>query len=285
MTILLNAISAITAVIIFMPSGSFVLADDRHVSSLDSTVLFPDAYFRVNVDASTHSSTASSNQQTDNGIGRVYGKASVYPAFIQKLQQATGKIVNLEGYSHPFHDVDVEVQTSYLTESSVPHVDCLMGKGGIIKLNPLEESTLTAFYVHESTAEAHFETDDDELCIPCVKGRVIYFNGGLPHHTILKSGSGAVKLVGPFQLSTLKSVGIVVVTGPSISPSIAPSTPTSKASKSANPKATKSTPVAVTTTLQVQEMKSGGSSVSPLFGLATIVALAVGVGSLFFLSY
>jgi len=267
------------------------LADDRHVSSLDITALFPDAYFRVNVDASTHSSTASNNPQTDNGIGRVFGKASVYPAFIQKLHQATGKIVNLEGYSHPFHDVEVEVQTSYLTKSSVRHVDTLFeGEGGIIKLNPLdlEESALTAFYVHESTAEAHFETDDDELCIPCVKGRVIYFNGGLPHHTILKSGSGAVKLVGPFQLSTLESVWSFPPT-PSPTPSptpgkYTPPTPTSKASKRANPKAAKSTPSGVTAaTLQVQQMKSGGSSVSPLFGLATLVALAV--GSLFFFSY
>ena len=261
------------------------MADDRHVSSLDITALFPDAYFRVNVDASTHSSTASNNPQTDNGIGRVFGKASVYPAFIQKLHQATGKIVNLEGYSHPFHDVEVEVQTSYLTKSSVRHVDTLFeGEGGIIKLNPLEESALTAFYVHESTAEAHFETDDDELCIPCIKGRVIYFNGGLPHHTILKSGSGAVKLVGPFQLSTLESVWSFPPT-PSPTPGkYTPPTPTSKASKSANPKAAKSTPCSVTAaTLQVQQMKSGGSSVSPLFGLATIVALAV--GSLFFFSY
>ena len=67
---------------------------------------------------------------------------------------------------------------------------------------------MTAFYVQKqkATADAHFETDDDEMCIPYVEGSAMYFNGGLPHHTIFKS-SGAVKLVGPFLLSTLESVG------------------------------------------------------------------------------
>ena len=61
--------------------------------------------------------------------------------------------------------------------------------------------------MHEATADSHFETDDDELCIPFVEGSAVYFNGGLPHNSIVKSGT--VKLVGPFLLSSLESVGSV----------------------------------------------------------------------------
>mmetsp|Transcript_5740 Transcript_5740/g.8821 ORF Transcript_5740/g.8821 Transcript_5740/m.8821 type:complete len:227 (+) Transcript_5740:239-919(+) len=194
MRILLNA--AIAAAI--MPSVHVVVvADDRHVSTLDSTRLFPGADFKDDIDAATQSSDASNNRQSYDS--KVYGKASVFPAFIRKMQQATGRSVDLpEGYS--FHDV--EVQTLYLTETSVRHIDAR-----VEGMTPLEDSdeSLTAFYVQESTADAYFETDDDELCIPYVEGSAIFFNGGLPHHSIVKSG--AVKLVGPFLLSTLESVG------------------------------------------------------------------------------
>jgi len=199
MRILLNA----TIAAAIMPSVRVVEADDRHVSSLDSTHLFPGADFNVDIDAATQSSDASYNSKV---FDRVYGKASIFPAFIRKMQQATGRIVNLpEGYS--FHDV--QVQTLYLTESSVRHIDARVEEKGDynIKMTPLEDSdeSLTAFYVQASTADAYFETDDDELCIPYVEGSAIYFNGGLPHQSIVKSG--AVKLVGPFLLSTLESVG------------------------------------------------------------------------------
>ena len=168
------------------------------------------------------------------------------------MQQATGRIVNLpEGYS--FHDHDV--QTLYLTESSVRHTDVRVeGR------TPLEDSdeSLTAFYVQEATADAYFETDDDELCIPYVEGSAIYFNGGLPHQSIVKSG--AVKLVGPFLLSTLESV---MGSEPCSTP------PSSKASK--GPKAGK-----VSSSLQVQQMKSSGSGSSlPLTSLVGICLVSI----------
>eukprot|EP00986_Skeletonema_menzelii_P004126 scaffold1371_cov132-Skeletonema_menzelii.AAC.7 len=74
------------------------------------------------------------------------------------------------------------------------------------------DGSLIAFYVHESTANAYFQTDDDELCIPFVEGSAVYFNGGLPHSSIVKSG--AVKLVGPFLLSSLESVGLAAAPPP-----------------------------------------------------------------------
>mmetsp|Transcript_13060 Transcript_13060/g.16649 ORF Transcript_13060/g.16649 Transcript_13060/m.16649 type:complete len:308 (-) Transcript_13060:198-1121(-) len=299
MRILLNA--AIAAVI--MPWVRVAVADDRHVSCLDRTRLFPDIDYSVKVDAATQSSDASNNRQPHDG--KIYGKALVFPAFIRKMQQATGRIVNLpDGYS--FHDV--HVQTLYLTESSVRHTDVRVeGR------TPLEDSdeSLTAFYVQESTADAYFETDDDELCIPYVEGSAIYFNGGLPHQSIVKSG--AVKLVGPFLLSTLESVGggggycgmdyddarkceqycdsncsdcgdlppcpvgencIYVaepecVEPPSLSPSESPAVSSSKSSK--GPKAGK-----VSSSLQVQQMKSSGSGSSlPLTSLVGICLVSI----------
>ena len=197
------------AIATFMP-GVRVFADDRHVSPLDSTRLFPDADFRLDVDAATHSSdTSFSGLCDDLADGRVYGKASVFPAFIRKLQQATGKIVNLpKGYSFHFHDA--QVQTLYLTESSPHHVDARMIEGTVPVDREDSDGSLIAFYVQESTADAYFQTDDDELCIPFVEGSAVYFNGGLPHNSIVKSG--AVKLVGPFLLSSLESVGMILRT-------------------------------------------------------------------------
>ena len=53
----------------------------------------------------TQSSDASNNRQSYDS--KVYGKSSVFPAFIRKMQQATGRIVNSsKGYS--FHEVQVQ---------------------------------------------------------------------------------------------------------------------------------------------------------------------------------
>mmetsp|Transcript_2490 Transcript_2490/g.3798 ORF Transcript_2490/g.3798 Transcript_2490/m.3798 type:complete len:293 (+) Transcript_2490:224-1102(+) len=271
-----------------MPSVSVASASARHghVSSLDSTHLFPDADFRVDIDAATHSSDASNNGQSYDS--RAYGKASVFPAFIRKMQEATGKIVNLpEGYS--YHDA--QVQTLYLTESSRRHTDSRIE--GMTSLNPNDpDGSLTAFYVQESTADAYFDTDDDEVCIPFVEGSAIYFNGGLPHRSIVKSG--AVKLVGPFLLKGLEAVGVgssptrIPTRPPTGPPTRSPTTPpttfptasptTSKASKV---KASKAPKVAVgesTSTLQVQKMTSGGSSVpqTSLAGVWLVSLLSLG---------
>ena len=92
----------------------------------------------------------------------------------------------------------------YLTESSPRHTDVRIKGMAPVDSQDSDES-LVAFYVHEATAGAYFQTDHDDLCIPYVEGSAIYFNGGLPHSSIVKSG--AVKLVGPFLLSSLESVG------------------------------------------------------------------------------
>ncbi len=278
---------AIAIALAIMPSVSVASASARHghVSPLDSTRLFPDADFRVDIDAATHTARAFDNgQRYDND--RAYGKAAVFPAFIRKMQEVTGKIVNLpEGLS--YHDA--QVQTLYLTGSSRRHTDSRIE--GMTPLNPNEpDGSLTAFYVQESTADAYFDTDDDGMCIPYVEGSAIYFNGGLPHNSIVKSG--AVKLVGPFLLSSLEAVGggfpppsalpsalptSIPSAAPSKAPSVLPSTspvpptPGTKSSKRRK-KAT------ATSTLQVQKMTSGGSS---LAGVGVWVISLMSLGAFF----
>ena len=127
MKILSNAVVFIAAAIAATPSA--VVADVRHVSSLESTHLFPDVDFQVDIDAAeqSHSPDPCSNKQ-----GRRVGKAWVYPAFIQKLQQATGNTINLPGSSFE----EVEVQTLYITETTNRHVDSkreVDGDGGNVK--------------------------------------------------------------------------------------------------------------------------------------------------------
>ena len=187
-------VNAVIAATIMSSKRIGVVADDRHVKQLDSTHLFPDADFRVDVDAAS-TSDASSNRQYQYDDGRVYGRASVFPPFIRKMQQVTGKIVSLpEGQ---------QVHTLYLTESSPRHIDeRVNGKGPVDHEDT--DGSLVAFYVQKTTADAYFVIDDDELCIPFVEGSAVYFNGGLPHNSIVKSG--AVKLVGPFLLSSVEKV-------------------------------------------------------------------------------
>ena len=251
--------NAIAAAI--MQSVSVAGARHGHVSPLDSTRLFPDADFRVDIDPAIHSSDAPNNGLVD---GRAYGTASIFPTFIRKMQQATGKVVHLpEGYSYHV----AQVQTLYLTESSVRHTDSSL-EGPLNSSDP--NGSLTAFYVQESTADAYFDIDDDEMCIPFVEGNVIYFNGGLPHNSVVKSG--AVKLVGPFLLQGLKSVGFDEKTP-------AP-TKNSKSSKTRAPKARKAP--ANLSTLQVQKMTSGGSYVTQTslagvgFWLVSLMSLSLG---------
>jgi len=123
--------------------------------------------------------------------------------------------INSDIVSAIFHDADEggasfqEVQTLHLTKTSARHVDCTMTvEGDKVTSHPLEKSDgLTSFYVQQAD-DAYLETDDDELCIPLVEGSAVSFNGGLPHRTVVKSGS--VKLVGPFFLSSFASVGMLL---------------------------------------------------------------------------
>ena len=152
---------------------------------------------------------------------------------------------------------------------------------------------MTAFYVQKATADAHFETDDDEMCIPFVEGSAMYFNGGLPHHTVLKS-SGAIKLVGPFLLSTMESVGDPCAPGapspkpprcfPTQSPIDPPpptqapvttSTSTMQTAKSAKSRAPKSSKSPGGGGIITSQLKSDGSSLAPIAGVTTVASIVI----------
>lgn len=189
------SIATVAAITALAPSAAN--ADDRHVRFLDSAHLFPEANY--------HTSDTTDNLSSDRSThGRTYGSAVVFPLFMRKIQRMAG-IDAIDSSDAPaalandapFH----EVQTLLLTKSSQYHVDRTRDGKPVTK-----SDGNVGFYVEKSTAEgSYFDTDDDELCIPIVEGSVVYFNGGLSHRTIVNSGS--VKLIGPFLLSTLKSVG------------------------------------------------------------------------------
>jgi hypothetical protein len=196
-------------------SSGDVAAIDRHVVSFESSRLFPDADFFGDIDATKQSSDASDNPSRvhSEDANRSYGRIIAYPSFIQKMQKSMLGNINSDIVSAIFHDADEggasfqEVQTLHLTKTSSRHVDCTMTvEGDKITSHPLKESDgLTSFYVQQAD-DAYLETDDDELCIPLVEGSAVSFNGGLPHRTVVKSGS--VKLVGPFFLSSFANVGM-----------------------------------------------------------------------------
>ena len=195
-----------------------VAAIDRHVVSFESSHLFPDADFVGDIDPTKQSSDASDNPSRGNladAASRSYGRIIAYPSFIQKMQKSMLGSINPDIFSAVFHDADAddapfqEVQTLHLTKTSARHVDCTMTvEGDKITNHRLKKSDgLTSFYVQQAD-DAYLETDDDELCIPLVEGSAVSFNGGLPHRTVVKSGS--VKLVGPFFLSSFASVGMLL---------------------------------------------------------------------------
>lgn len=60
------------------------------------------------------------------------------------------------------------------------------------------------FYVLNDNPYAYFELNDEELCIPIVKGNFITFNGHSLHRTVIDDGS--VDLLGPFDVQRVKCV-------------------------------------------------------------------------------
>jgi hypothetical protein len=180
---------------------AIVAADDRHVARFDVTKLFPGADFRVDADPALQSSNWDEDRaHTGQNSGRTYGSVDLFPAFIQKIQRAMNMAVNIADAAF------YKVQMVHITRSSSRHTDRVREViGDSVRTIPVKKSeATTAFYVQEASSDAYLETDDGELCIPFVEGSAVHFDGQLPHQVIVPSG--AIKLLGPFQLSTLRSV-------------------------------------------------------------------------------
>ncbi len=166
---------------------------DRHVKSMTATQLFPGEKFGIEVDASEKSWGEIVTTRGD----RSFGSAWLGNSFIQEMQEFAG--VNSPDPVSSSGDVLHNMRMTRLVQTSEWHTDVIVGGGGRVSAGSSQ-----GFYVLNDNPDAHFEMNDDELCIPVVKGTFVTFNGRTPHHTVITDGF--VDLLGPFDLHSLKCV-------------------------------------------------------------------------------
>lgn len=125
--------------------------------------------------------------------GKTTGIVSLKPAFVASIKSKAGLA--------PFHE-RASVQTTFLSSSSVRHVDKLpFNEEGIRP--PVPKGEQVGFVPLETNDDAYFDVDNE--CIPIREGNLVQFDGHLPHHTVVNSGS--VSLLGPFHTKTMHNVG------------------------------------------------------------------------------
>lgn len=104
-----------------------------------------------------------------------------------------------------------QIRYKTITKTTSPHQDrrvtkegapVVPGEVGFVFLNSNPHATFV-----------HGDVDDPQsqktTVVPVEEGKLVVFPGSVPHHTVVESG--AVKLAGPFLLSTLEPVGSVGV--------------------------------------------------------------------------
>lgn len=133
---------------------------------------------------------------------RYFGSAWLGSSFLRQMQQHAG--VDLSSSSSEKDVVDTSDDTilhkmkmTHIVKSSPWHTDVMV-----------EERSTTpkqvGFYLLNDNPRAYFETKDDDLCIPIIKGSFITFNGRRPHHTVIMDGH--VDMLGPFDVFSAKGV-------------------------------------------------------------------------------
>ncbi len=166
---------------------------DRHVKSIAAPHLFPGAQYGIEVDASEKSWGEIATTRKDRSFGRAWlGKS-----FLREMREFAG--VNSPDLVSSSGDVFYNMRMTHIVETSPLHTDAIVDGGGRVSAGLSQ-----GFYVLNDNPHAYFETNDDELCIPIMKGNFITFNGHRPHRTVIIDGS--VDLLGPFDLHSLKCV-------------------------------------------------------------------------------
>ena len=122
--------------------------------------------------------------------GKFRGKARLSLLFLNTLQEKVG-ISSVVGDTPPI------INLTTMTESSTRHVDCYLS-------GRQERPEHVGFVFLNTNPDAHFV--HGESTVPIVEGRMVLFDGGIPHNTIVNSGS--VKLLGPFDAKDFTAVGI-----------------------------------------------------------------------------
>lgn len=179
------------------------------VRPLSGINLFPQGNYHVDINAA-HENAANGlgSLYGSHGLSRAYGTVSLFPKALTRIQEELGDVVMM----NPVVSNAVrQVQTLRLTQTSARHTDCEMD-GSHKKIISMKPNALqTGFLFQNTNEDAYFETDDGGLCIPVVEGNFVYFDGRMPHRSVVKSGH--IDMFGPFLLSgqALSSVAMALV--------------------------------------------------------------------------
>ena len=193
---------------------------DRHVKSMASTHLFPEVNFGIIVDATEMSAfegldtygrpfgfadltNSPSTSYVKPREDRYRGISWLGASFLREMQEFAGIDLASPGVVDTSDDNSFyKMKMTHIVKSSPWHTDGIEGNR-----RGFRESWPVGFYVLNDNPHAFFEIDDDELCIPVVKGHFVTFNGNKPHHTVITDGS--VDLLGPFDLKGVKCVELL----------------------------------------------------------------------------
>ena len=130
--------------------------------------------------------------------GKTIGLAAIEPAFKIFLKSRAG----VNPFSPYENEGTAMVQMTHLTKTSRFHADHLPPDEKGVR-NPVPKGSRVAFLPTETNHDAYFEVNG--MCLAIEKGRLIEFDGSCPHRTVVNSGS--VHLLGPYEVTTMMSVG------------------------------------------------------------------------------
>ena len=214
-----STIAIIGAIVLSFGTESAMGASlvDRHVKSMTNTHLFPGRDFGIIVDATekcaaegldsygrpfgfadlTNSPSTSYVKPRED---RYRGMSWLGASFLRKMQEFAGVDLASPGVVDTSDDdVFYKMKTTHIVKSSPWHIDGIEGSK-----QQFRESWPVGFYILNDNPDAFFEFDDDELCIPIVKGNFVTFNAQKLHHTVITDGF--VDLLGPFDLKGAECV-------------------------------------------------------------------------------
>jgi hypothetical protein len=137
-------------------------------------------------------------KSVSHGVGRTHGKAQLSDQFVKLIMHNAGLPSFFDAPSSAGY-----VQTSVLTQSSAPHADHYPPRGVEKKREPLCDNAMVAFLMLNTNDDAYFS--HGETSVPVKEGTMVTFPGNVVHHTVITSGS--VKLLGPFDVLGMQSVG------------------------------------------------------------------------------
>ncbi|KAL3776135.1 hypothetical protein ACHAW5_003253 [Stephanodiscus triporus] len=185
--------------------------------------------------------------------GKFAGQARLLPSFIRTLQEKIGIFTAVGNTQEPV------TRLRLMTESSALHVDRYhSGRQG--------SPDCVGFVFLNTNPDAHFV--HGESSVPVVEGRMVLFDGGIPHNTIVNSGS--VKLLGPFDAKEFRGVGHGQCYPPTSAPTTAAPTTAAPIAAAKSRKGTKGSKAASKGSKEVSDQGSNVAGIFEGFGIESL---------------